>query len=50
MDRRYLFIKYIYYRNMQFLNNVIINKNKGSPPSGISDFNRYWLFYIIILY
>ena len=28
----------------KFLNNVIINKNKGSPPSGIGDINRCWLF------
>jgi len=28
---------------MQFLNNVIIIKIKGSPPSGINDINLYWL-------
>ena len=38
------FIRYIYYRNLQFLNIVIINeKNQGSPPSDIGDLSRFWL-------
>ena len=29
--------------NLQFLKYVIINKNSGSPPSGMRDLSRFWL-------
>jgi len=48
------YIRYIYYLNILFLNNAIINKNRihplgigdlsrFSPPSGIGDRSLFWL-------
>jgi len=37
------FTRYIYYWNLQFLNNVIIIKTKGLHSSGIYGLSRFWL-------
>ena len=42
-------IRYIYYCNLQLLNNVIINKAKVPPPSDIGDLSRFWPFGFIAL-
>ena len=34
---------HICYWNLEFLNNVIIFKNTGSPPSGLGDHRWFWL-------
>jgi len=36
-------IRFIYYWNLQFLNNAILNKIYGSLPSGLGDLRRFWL-------
>ena len=38
------FIRYIYNWNLQFLNNVIINKLRFSSPPGIGDHSRFYFF------
>ena len=37
------FIRYIYYWNLQFLNNAIFNQTKGSPSLDTGDLSRIWL-------
>ena len=36
-------ITYVFYWNLQFLNNVIINKTKVLLPPGIGDRRRFWI-------
>ena len=42
------FIRYVYYWNLQFLNNVIIIKNKRSSTLDICDHSRFWLPVVLL--